>query len=382
MGKIKVVEIIADTEPGGGPAHVLGLLRNLDTTKFEPFLICPEGYLATEAGKIKGVRVFNVEMRSKFDLVSAYQIREILQKIRALPVPFSNMVVHIHGVRAGFLARLVLVRSAFYIYTEHRWDADYHLKNPLNELLQKRILRRMNRRTNLIIAVSSSVKKFLLDSKLAVPAQLSVIPNAIQAVGSTEFRVSRNVKTPNRAPVIGTIGNLNSQKGQIYLIEAMKKILVKFPLATLEIIGEGAEREALEEKIESLGLKRHVSLLGRKEQASNFIKRWDVFVLPSVAETFGISILEAMRAGVPVVASRVGGIVDIIEPKKNGILVPSREAKALANAICEVINHPVLAAKLKRGGLVRVKDFEWDKVIKLIEQEYLKPFKLEENGKN
>ncbi|MDO8444123.1 MAG: glycosyltransferase family 4 protein [bacterium] len=377
MEKVKVVEIIADSSLGGGPKHVLGLLRHLDQTKFEPFLICPEGQLSNRASQISGIVIYHVPFKSKFDLISLFELRNFLSRIKSSHDPFGPMVVHSHGPRAGFFTSAAAPRGAYRVYTEHRWDSDFHLKNSLNEFWQKYMLMRSIRKANQVIAVSSSVRDFLIKDKLALKQQIVTIPNGID-MGTKDGRLkAKAIKAANRTPIIGTIGNLNSQKGQTYLIEAMKKVIEKFPLAVLEIIGEGELRESLKSKVESLKLERHVTLLGKKENVENYLRRWDVFVLPSIAETFGISILEAMLSGVPVVATRVGGIVDIVENKKSGWLVPSRNAEALAQTIIEIIDHPVLAAKLKRGGLERVKDFDWEKVIKEIEGIYLAPFNLE-----
>ncbi|PIS07992.1 hypothetical protein COT78_00740 [Candidatus Berkelbacteria bacterium CG10_big_fil_rev_8_21_14_0_10_43_13] len=375
MERIKVVEIIADADLGGGPSHVFGLLKSLDQKKFEPFLICPEGQLSNKVSQIKGVTIFHVPFKSKFDIVSLFELQNYLTKIKSSHDPFGPMVVHSHGTRAGLFTSKVAPQSAFRIYTEHRWDADYHLKNPMTEFWQKFMLRRVLRRMNRVIAVSSSVQSFLINNDLATKEQAIIIPNAIEL--QTPNSKPRAIKAANRAPVIGTIGNLNPQKGQIYLIEAMEEILKKFPLATLEIVGEGELKESLKFKVESLKLERHITLLGRQKNVEKFFKKWDVFVLPSVAETFGIVVLEAMNAGVPIVATRVGGIPDIIENRKNGLLIPSRDSKQLAKAVIELLDHPALAAKLKRGGIERVENFDWQKVIKEIEKVYTVPFDLE-----
>lgn len=367
--RIKVIEVIADSDLGGGPTHVLGLLKNIDKEKFEPFLICPAGNLSSEAKKIKGVVVSNIVMSSKFDIISALQIRTVLEKIRTLRDPFGPMVVHVHGVRAGFLARLFPLKNCLNIYTEHRYDRDYHLSNGLNEKIQKLALRYLNNKSDLIIAVSTSVRDFLVDEGIP-KSKIILIPNAIDTAGIKP----RKIKEANRAPIIGTIGNLNIQKGQIYLIKAMEIILKKFPTATLEIIGEGDQRGFLQAIIDDRHSQKHVSLLGKRSDVSKYRKDWDVFVLPSIAETFGIAILEAMAEGIPVVASQVGGIPDIITNKRNGFLVKSKDYEKLAKAIIEILDHPILAAKLKRGGLLRVKDFDWQKIIKEIETVYSAPF--------
>ncbi|MCL5410696.1 MAG: glycosyltransferase family 4 protein [Patescibacteria group bacterium] len=368
MNKIKLVQIIADSKIGGGPNHILGILRNIDKEKFDCFLICPKGFLSDEAKKIDEITVINVEMKSKFDLKSVLQLREELQEIKAEKDPFGPMIVHSHGPRAGFISRLISPIGAKLVYTEHLLTKNYRLGSPLNYWLQKKIISIQNQKTDLIIAVSSSVKDYLVENNLAPSEKMVVINNAIELA---DINSEKKVKSANKAPIIGTVGSLNVQKGQEYLIEAMSLMKLKYPLATLEIIGDGPLKNPLKLKAKELGIERNVSFLGYKENIEKYIKHWDVFVLPSVSETFGIVVLEAMRAGVPVVASNVGGVKDIITNNVNGILVKSKNPKEIANAALKIIGHPALAAKMKRSGKERVRDFSWQKKIKELENSYL-----------
>lgn len=371
LNKIKIVQVIADSDLSGGPKHVLGLLDNLDKDKFDCFLICPAGQLSVEAGKIPKVEVINVVMKSKFDIISMFEIHGVLEKIRASEDPFGPMIIHLHGTRAGLLGGFAVKRNMPIVYTEHRYDADYHLKNPINEVLQKTILKMLFKRSKSIIAVSSSVRDFLIRSGIVAKEKVHIIPNGIDLGIGKEGLGTKKIKEGNKAPIIGTVGNLNVQKGQRYLIQAMLVILEHYPLATLEIIGKGPLREDLESLIQDLKIESRVTLLGMKKDVFVHLKHWDVFVLPSIAETFGIVLLEAMQAGVPVVASKVGGILDIIDHKSEGILVPPRNPAEIAEAVQEILDHPALAAKLKKAGKDRVKDFDWKKVIKEIEELYL-----------
>ena len=364
---IKAIQIIADSTLSGGPIHVLGLLQNIDRSEFDNYLICPRGYLAKEAKRIPRVNVSVVEMRSKFDLQATYKISKQIRAIQSGKDPFTKVIVHIHGTRAGFLARLSIPRGVKVIYTEHRLDADYRLKNIINYYLQKKILGFLNSRTDAIIAVSSSVKDFLSQKRLAESNKIVVIPNAINAGKSVERELSGN-----NDPVIGSVGNLNIQKGQKYLIAAMPKILRVFSSAKLEIIGEGEEKNELSNLILSLGLKKSVKLLGRKEDIKEYMAKWDVFVLPSVAETFGLVILEAMQAGTPVVASNVGGIRDIIKDNKNGLLVDSRNPDKLAASIIKILSDPSQANKLSEEASKGLARFDWSNVVKEIERVYEK----------
>lgn len=371
--KIKLVQIIADSDLSGGPKHVLGILRNIDQEKFNVFLICPKGYLAENARKIDGIKATTIEMGSKYDIGAVFDIRSMLEKIRTTSDPFGPMIVHAHGPRAGLLGRHALPKGVLSVYTEHRWDQDYHLENRVNEWMQKRMLGRLNYKTNLIIAVSSSVKDFLVKNKFAPKNRVKLIPNGIDLETRSQKLEAKKLKPKKLSPdfVIGSVGNLNKQKGYEYLVKAMPKILKKFPHLMLEIVGDGDERLELRRLKKELGIERHVTLLGRKENPENIMKNWDLFVSSSVAETFGIVLLEAYKVGLPVVATKVGGVQDVVKDGKTGILVEPRSSDALANAIVKLLEHPALAAKLKRGGQIKVKEFEWKKIIAKLEKEYL-----------
>ncbi len=368
--KIKLVQIIADSDLSGGPKHVLGILENIDQDKFDLFLISPKGHLAEQARKIKGVRVTTVEMGSKYDIGAIYDIKSMLEKIRTSKNPFGPMIIHTHGPRAGLLGRKALSKGVLSVYTEHRWDADYHLENRLNESLQKRALKSLNFKTNLVIAVSSSVKNYLVEKRLVPKNRVKIIPNGINLDQPKVKSKKLKAKEGNHF-VIGSVGNLNKQKGYEYLLSAMPKVLKVYPHLMLEIIGDGEEKAELRSQIRELKIEHHVTLLGRKENPENYSKKWNLFVSSSIAETFGIVFLEAYKVGLPVVATSVGGVPDVVENNKTGLLVPARDSEALSKAILEVLNRPALAAKLKRGGQAKLKEFDWKKVVKLLEQEYL-----------
>lgn len=371
--RIKLIQVIADSNMGGGPKHVLGILANIDRKIFEPFLICPPGYLSAEGKLLPGVEVFNFNPRSKFDLFAILKLHATIHKILSSHDPFGPAIIHAHGPRAGMMARWSAPSTVKIVYTEHRWDEDYHLKNPLNDMIQRKMLRRQNSKANLIIAVSLSVKKYLISSGLASKDKVIVIPNGISMKETITKKQDANKFqiTNSKSQIIGTIGNLNYQKGHTYLIDAMPEILRKYPLVTLEIIGEGEDRSALEDQIRKLKLEKQVTLLGHKNIVSKYLKHWSVFVLSSVAETFGIVVLEAMQAGVPIVATKVGGVPDMITNEKNGILIPSQSSKAIAEAVIDLLEKPAMAAKLKREGLKRVEAFDWKKIIKELEKNYI-----------
>jgi len=364
--RIKLVQIIADSELGGGPAHVLGILKNIDKNKFGCHLICPKGYLANEAKLINGLNVINLKFGSKFDIQTIQSLKKELEKIQSSSDPFAPMVVHSHGPRAGLFASLVAPTSTKKFFTEHNYTAGYRISNRINDFVQRQMMSFVYRKSNRVIAVSSAVKSYLLSQKVS-KEKIEIIHNAV----NMEDFAGEKKKEFGEAPVIGNISNLLKQKGQIYLIRALPKILEKYPAATVQIVGEGEERINLEREIQTLGLGEHVVLLGQKKDAKKYLSDWDIFAFPSTAEPFGIAILEAMQAGVPVVASKVDGIVDIIENNKNGILVESKDPQKLADAILMLLDNSKLSERLTSQAFKDLKNFDWQVKIKEIESSYL-----------
>ena len=288
---------------------------------------------------------------------------------------------HTHGTRAGLLGRLAMPKSVYSVYTEHRWDEDFHLENRITEWIQLMWLKRLNRKTNIIIAVSNSVKRFLIEQKLAPENRIRVIHNGISLERSkmqetclpSSTATTKHKRNGNHY-IIGNVGNLNHQKGQVYLIEAMPAIIKHYPHTMLEIIGEGEERKNLELKIKELHLERHITLLGRQLNPGSFMEKWDVLVSSSLAETFGIVILEAFMHKLPVIATKVGGIPDIITNDKDGILVGDRNPKKISDAVIELLSDPIKYEKLSLAGYERAKDFDWKKIVVKIEDIYRELF--------
>ncbi len=366
--RIKVIQVIADSEIGGGPKHVLGLLENLDQDKFDLFLAFPAGWLERKAGEIGGVGVFRIDFKSKFDLGSLVQFREIVSKIRTDHDPFGPLIIHSHGPRAGFVARFKRIVGAKNIYTEHIYTGDYHLGNSINEWLQKNLLKRLNFKSDLVIAVSTAVKDYLLKSGLAPKNRTIIIPNGIELRDNKrELRATESGK----GVMIGTIGNLNKQKGQKYLIEALPTILEKYPEAKLEIVGEGPEYDNLKFLIFNLKLEGRVSLPGKQENTRKYLEKWDTFVLPSISETFGVAILESFAVGIPVVASEVGGIKDIVQDGQNGLLAKTKNPADLAEKVIRVLGDQKLAAKLIKAGNKTAEEYGWERIVKKVERAYL-----------
>lgn len=159
----------------------------------------------------------------------------------------------------------------------------------------------------------------------------------------------------SRPPVIGALSRLDPIKGYPYLLRAMPRVLARVPDARLEIAGAGPQREALQAEIDNLGLADVVTLLGWRDDLDAVFSRWRVFAAPALMEGLGIAILEAAMRGLPVVASNVGGIPELIEHDVTGMLVPPADPIALGDALGTLLTDTPHAAALGAAAASRAR---------------------------
>lgn len=368
MGKVKVILVTSETEMTGVARHVLNLAQRLDKNIYEVSLVCPVGYLLSESKKLRHISVENVEMPSSFSPYAIYRIAKLIQKVQTSRNPFGRIVVHTHDIRSAILSTMIKLPGIKYLYTEHRHNSDFTEGGIFSRLLYKSAMNILSKRVDVIVTVSKSVSKSFKN------IISEVIPNGFDEKDYFKGKNFRHiVKTKNSAPIIGTLGDLSARKGQKYLIRAMRKIVAEYPSALLEIIGDGDAKDNIEKEIEKLDLVKNVSILGRRSDLGRHMAKWDVFVLPSLYETFGISVLEAMAVGVPVVVTNTGGLPDIVKHKKNGLLIRPKSELDIVAAVAKIIREPINAAKYKREAEKTIEKYSWEKVMKKIERVYNDP---------
>ncbi|HLD69164.1 MAG TPA: glycosyltransferase family 4 protein [Candidatus Omnitrophota bacterium] len=209
-----------------------------------------------------------------------------------------------------------------------------------------------------VIAISEAVSEHLQKDFKVDPKQIALIKNGIDLEDFPE--VSAEAKEMNRRafgledePTIGIIARLSSVKGHDVLIEAMKNVVAKFPRAKLLVVGEGSLEQELKRLVENFNLAANVSFYPVVNQSAQMLSLFDVFVMPSRQEGLGLSVMEAQAAGLPVVASKVGGLPSLIEDGRTGLFVPPDNANLLAEAILLLLRNK---DKAKEMG-VRARDF-------------------------
>lgn len=290
----------------------------------------------------------------------------------ALKMIFSRRIslIHTHWiVPQGLIGAILHALTGIpHVSTIHGSDLSIIGKNSVLKNLCRFIVKNSD-----VVTVNSSYTKQQLENVAPDSIQkIQVIPmgvNPQQFYNNSNDQMKKKYQN-NR--IILSVGRLIDLKGTVYLVESLPYILKHYPNTILIIIGSGPEEERLQERVESLSLKEHVTFLGtlNHEDLIAYFHSADVFVLPSInkngkTEALGVVLLEAMASGCPVIGSKVGGIPDIIIDGETGFLVPEQRPDILAEKIIQIFSDTTLQEKFRRNGLVRIEElFSWDIISK------------------
>ena len=182
------------------------------------------------------------------------------------------------------------------------------------------------------------------------PEKASVIPNGIEVARFAGGSASLSGQIPPNATVIGMVGRLAAEKGFDRVIRVAPHLLKRFPQTCLVLVGEGPNREELMQLTERLGVKSRVLFAGRREDMPDVYRSFDMMVLPSLNEGMSMTVLEAMAAGVPVVASRVGGMPDFVDHGRTGLLVEPDDTEGTKDAIETLLGSTELRLRLSQAA--------------------------------
>ena len=195
------------------------------------------------------------------------------------------------------------------------------------------------------LSVSEAVKEALIRKAWFPPGRIHVLYTGIDIdafakVKRGDFRKEINVTSD--AILIGAVGRLSEEKGMDILVDAMPRILSEFPSLTLLIAGVGPLKNLLERRARDQGVGAHIHFLGYRNDIERLLRDIDLLVMPSKTEGFPLVLLEAMASGVPVVASNVGGIPEIVSDRNEGILVPPGDSMLLVDPVIEILKNSAL----------------------------------------
>jgi glycosyltransferase involved in cell wall biosynthesis len=349
---------------GGAEKHLLRIANHLDRERFRVSvaLVKPEGeFEPALAGDVKKFYL-NPRRKGSTTVRSLQSVGPLRRLIEAERPDLVFSVIDLVNLVSVYAARGTQPRPKVVLGVQTPPSIAYDSWHPVSKLILG-LMPRMYPGADAVVALSNGVAEDLAALVPRTRGRVSVIPNAGVEPDVREMaREPLSVDERPDGPLVVACGRLKPLKGFAHLIDALAEVR-KTTRAHLWIIGEGEQRAELERKIERLGLKRCVRLLGFRENPYRYMAAADVFVLSSLFEGFGNVIVEAMACGAPVVATDCPyGPREIIRDGENGLLVEPASAASLARGILRVLTDGELKKRLAANGLARARDFEAESI--------------------
>jgi glycosyltransferase involved in cell wall biosynthesis len=338
-----IVHIIWHLDIGGGEVFLHGLTGALARRGVPQhvFTVGPPGRLAASV-EAAGARVTSFHKTSKIGGLTILRMAARLVRLRPSLVQTHGEGGMYWGLAAARLAGMPAISLLYQNAEETRiktWAARTALRSPLA-----------------VIAGSLDVARFVRGVFRVPPARLQTIPCGIDTLAFAGAMAGSDRDRPG--PVIVTVGRLVRRKGHHVLIDALAVVRDRHPHARLLIVGEGPERTALEAQAADRGMANRVTFMGTVYPTASVLAGADLFVFPSIGEPQGLALLEAYAAGVPVVASRTGGIPEMLTDGIEGLLAPPGDAGGLAGAMLHMLADDALRCAVVNRARLRARAFD------------------------
>ena len=356
----RVLQLLATGGNGGAQESYTGLLLRLDRSRYDVRALSLSAGSAVQRLRALGVAVDVIDAAD-----DELAIRELAGWLRREEID----LVHAHMYRAEVIGTRAAVAAGVPVIAATVHSS--RVRSPQDVALLASLTPMMDR---LIVPSDSIAHKVRCEGREG--ARFAVVPNGVDlsrfAAPAPASTVRADFGIPADAPLVGVVARIEAEKGHQHLLDAWPSVHRQAPDAWLLIVGEGSEADALRAQAASLGRAgRRIAFTGRREDISALTAELSVAVLPSLREAQGISILEAMARRVPVVASAVGGIPEVITSGVDGLLVPPADPEALAAAIGSLLGDPSLRRRIASAGYRTVADrFSIDAQVKRIEAVY------------
>jgi len=309
--------------------------------------------------KETNIRVISLSYLKR-DISFFYEIKGFFELKKLLKKEKPD-ILHVNSSKAGVLGSLAARKlPTKVVYTVHGavFTAAF---NKLYRMFFKWVEKRTAKYKNKIITVSENDRQQWLKNKICQAEKIITVRNGIKLsdelkfLSKAEAGLKLNIEL-NEKKVIGIVANFYAEKNFIFLIKAFAALLKERPDTKLVIIGDGRQRNKIENEIAESKLKDKVFLLGFKKNASSYLKAFDIFVLPSIKEGLPCTLLEAQLAKVPIVASKVGGIPEIVSDEKTGLLFDANDQENFLDKIKRLLENEELSNLLAEDGYISVKE--------------------------
>jgi len=310
----------------------------------------PDGELRRRAQE--GLDLIPIAPRSEVDLTAGWRLARVIRRL-------APDIIHAHDPHGVAMAGMALSIGGASRWREGRKApalvasrrVDFHLK-------ANSFSRWKYRQVDAFVAASEAIRQMLIGDGVAEGRVVTVHEgiDVDRIDGTPAVNVHETLWLPHHAPLVGNVAALVPHKGQRYLIEAAHLVVQKIPDARFVILGEGELREHLEHLVREHHLEKHVLLPGFRTDVIGCIKGFDLFVMSSVTEGLGTSLLDAMACRKAIVGTRAGGIPEVVDEGRTGLLVEPRDPHQLADAILRLIQDEAMRKRMAEAGYARVRE--------------------------
>jgi glycosyltransferase involved in cell wall biosynthesis len=337
LGAENVVLELSEETAKQGYWVTIGIIENRNNLHME---------LADRA-KEEGIQVQIFPCRGRFDSKTIASIQKFIDREQP-------NILHSHGYKSNFYVwRALSGRKIPWVITNHgkRVGMKLSVYNRLNIIFMKK--------ADKTVAVSQALADEMTKKGVS-STKILVIDNGINlqrfenSQRNNDLRKSFGLNGNDK--IVGTIGSLTEEKGHIYLLEAARQVIDKCPECSFLVVGEGSQRRLLQEKTANLGLTGKVVFAGSRKDIPEILSILDISVLPSLKEGLPMALLEAMASKVPVIATKVGAIPNVVEDRINGMLIPPRDPDAIAEAINIILSDGNSAKEMAQKAFEKVRD--------------------------
>jgi glycosyltransferase involved in cell wall biosynthesis len=347
--RIKLLNMLTNFHIGGTERQVVNLALGIDLARFDLHLAC----LQCSGALMRELEVLQVP-RPEFRIGRFYNPMTFWQAMRLAQYIRKNRIQIVHSY--GFYCNVFAIPAAWlagksFIVASIRDTGDVLTS------AQRRVQRLVCRLADCVLVNAEAIRDKLVEQGYG-PGKIIVIRNGITLAkfGKRQRNslLREELAMPLDAPLVVVCSRLNRMKGIQYFLDAANILAGRFPEVRFLVVGDGENRKELEEYSCRLGLGQRTVFTGFRSDVPELLSEAAVSVLPSLSEGLSNSLLESMAAGVPVVATRVGGNPEVVEHEVTGLLVPLRDSAALAAAVGRVLDDKDLAASFAQAGIRRV----------------------------
>jgi glycosyltransferase involved in cell wall biosynthesis len=347
---------------GGAERFAVGVATALSRERFRVSLCATHviGGALERQLDAAGVHHFALGRRSRFDLLRFRALTRFLRREHVDVLHAHKFGSNVWGTLFGRLCRVPVV-----IAHEHTWSYE---GKPLRKLVDGHFIGRLATR---FVAVSNADRERMIAIEGVQPDKALVFPTAFVPRAAEETGDLRaDLGLPPDGPVIGTVAKLRPQKALTVLIEAFRMVLEVAPEARLVIVGDGPSRGELEEGARAAGVGDRVSFTGEREDLGTVLAAFDVAAMSSDFEGLPLFVFECMAHEVPLVATRVGGLPDVVSDGETGVLVSPRDPEALADALKRLLDDQGERERLASAARARLGDYTTERAAERFGQLY------------